>query len=176
MSRKSIAAAAFAVLVMFAGAGCSDQDSGDEPRAAGDSAADNAGDNAGEKGDAPKDDAADGGAEAPADGGDVDEFCEAVASQSKDGSSYNQFDQDLTDDEKAEWKENMADLVDVAPADIKPDIQVVTVGFAKVMDGEMDESDQEEAQELAASTQRMLDYMKTNCAGYDMELEGPGAS
>lgn len=166
MLRKSVIAATFAVLVMFVGTGCSNDEPADEPRAAGDSAAD--------KGDAPKDEAPDGGAEAPDAGGDVDEFCEEVASQGNTN-SYNAPAEDLSEADKAKWKEDMADLVDVAPAEIKPDIQLVAAGFAKVMDGEM-EDDPEKVDELATSTQRMLDYMKTNCADYDIELEGPGAN
>lgn len=164
MFRKPVVAAAFAVAVMFVGAGCSDEEPADEPRAAGESAGPAAG-----KDKAPE--APDGGAEAPADsGGDVDEFCEEFSSQG--GMSP---DEELNEAEKAQWREDMAELVEAAPADLKPDIQVVAAGFSKVMDGEMEEDDQE-VNELAVSTQRMLDWVKTNCAGYDVELEGPGAN
>lgn len=159
-------AATFAVLVMFVGAGCSNDEPADEPRAAGESAAD--------KGGAPKE-APEGDVEAPADsGGDVDEFCEEFASQG-DTNPYSKPGAEFTEADKQQWREDMAELIEVAPVEIKPDMEVVAVGFAKVMDGEV-QDDPDEVNELAVSTQRMLDYVKTNCAGYDIELEGPGAS
>jgi hypothetical protein len=91
------------------------------------------------------------------------EFCETLLSKAKDMNPGKDITQ-LTDDQKNTMVSTIQDLADSAPAGVKAPLTTMAQGYADVVAGKTEVTDQEAMQKIAAATMKYTEWTVTNCA------------
>ncbi|MFC9688110.1 hypothetical protein ACFTSF_06185 [Kribbella sp. NPDC056951] len=95
-------------------------------------------------------------------GGDHHPFCAKVTANGAVIDSIGDSTS-LSDAEKSKVKEQLAEMVAAAPADIKPVMEEIATGYEKLMNGKITAEDEEEAQAVSAALLKFGEWMTKNC-------------
>jgi hypothetical protein len=107
-------------------------------------------------------------------GGGADAYCDEMVKNRKAFEQFGTGGGELTAAQKAALKQEIQRLADIAPADVKPHVQVFAAGWSRLLDGKLGEQDAADIQKMVTAIQSFNAWVKTHCAGRGITIDGPG--